>query len=316
VIQRNLAAVESGEFVMAWRGVSPRELSDETMSWLASTPSPLSSVRPQDAHRRYFRLERGGSLVRVIDANRMKWENAVVAALKAGVAGREMTEEEAEDELPSYRWSYLPSSYQPNGCEFKAPRRARGTAPVSESLYERWLGLLDALGCTQQDYPLPELAVDAVRVVEEMSAKYHDLKSRGQHPPSARQLEYASNVAKALGIDVTFDRSSSRADVSEFLETHAAAARQMKAVHGSADRTARMKALLEAMLHGPQSAKELGSRLGLDATSVRNMLEGWRPSLVELGMAERVQTTYNGKRRVHYVATAKGERFARGSGDS
>ena len=171
VLQQRLEIAREQGFRMAWRGVAPKDLSDETMRWLASTPEPRPVRIPvAAASPQYFRLMRAERDLGVIDCNGMKWANAVTAVLRDGLMGAAMSEDKAELAAADVTIARLPADYEPNGTEVTAQRRARGTAPVSDNTRSRYVGLLQALKAKAEDYPLPALDKDASKLVALMSA--------------------------------------------------------------------------------------------------------------------------------------------------
>ncbi len=212
------------DFPMASRGVSPVDLSDETMVWLNSTPPEWAATSIRDTNPRFFWLMQGDKDLGAIDCNGMKWETALVAVVRDGILGAKMDDGEARRVAATLDVLRMTRSYAPSGDETVAKKRARGTALVAARTRERYVGLLEALRVTTEDYPLPVLDKDAKKLVKTMSAEYHARKKAGTLPPkpaTMRQIYKAEQIVEELGVELGFDLSkANRSQVSDFIAEH------------------------------------------------------------------------------------------------
>jgi hypothetical protein len=159
----------------------------------------------------------GGRPIALIDRKGMRWRSALTRILETGQLGESPEgDHAARAEKCTFRKVAANASYtQP---VLVAGRRARGTAPTSDRTKERYLSLLDWMRAEADDHPLPALESDARKVVDALGDLYGTRKREGTLPASEKQVAYAQDLAKQHGIEATFDRTSTRKEVGDFLD--------------------------------------------------------------------------------------------------
>lgn len=111
----------------------------------------------------------------------------------------------------------------------KAPRRQRGTAPTNEWQRRSYGYLLRRAGVTKDQYPLPALAVDAKRVIDQLRA-LPEKPRRDDRVGTDRQYAFVKVIENVLDLRSGISRGSSMAEMKTFISSNVEAFRKREAL--------------------------------------------------------------------------------------
>lgn len=210
------SVAKSGLFVMARRNVFPFNLTREAIDYMNEPYTRPREISWNHRHDSYVSILQNGKEVAVIDRNRMSFQNALLACLRGGIIdGIERTDQEAE--LAAYDYSTAPVDAERQFEEIppKAPKRKAGTAPTNPYTIEQIHKFITILDLDEEDYPIPPLDTDAMKIVRALQKTYKERKAAKQLLPTDRQIAYAKTLAAERGIDLPADLT--RASISDFI---------------------------------------------------------------------------------------------------
>ena len=174
---------------------------------------PLASRHPD-----LVEVRRGHDPIGVFERSGMKWRTVLHALARQGDLGPEA---QADLDLVDANFRAVPVSGAYDGpIAGNAQRRAKGTAPTTDSQRERHERLLEMLGMEPAAHPIADLRVEATAQIESLSQEHARRKEEGTLPASAAQIKYANGIAERLALDVVFDASTTAPQAHGFIASH------------------------------------------------------------------------------------------------
>lgn len=174
---------------------------------------PLASRHPD-----LVEVRRGHDPIGVFDRSGMKWRTVLHALARQGDLGPEA---KADPDIVDTNFRAVPVSAAYDGpVAGDAQRRAKGTAPTTDSQRQRHERLLEMLGMEPAAHPIADLRLEATAQIEALSQEHARRKEEGTLPATAAQIKYANGIAERLALDVVFDAGTTAPQAHAFIVPH------------------------------------------------------------------------------------------------